>query len=196
MNEITFITSNTNKFLVLQEKLKKFGICLRHAKIDLIEPQVLSIRDVAEFKAKQAFELLKTPVLVIDSGLTIPALNGFPGPYTKYFSETIGNAGFLNLLKDKSDRTAYLEQTFCYADSAQIKCFSDKVPGHILMTEHVGTNINKWGAIWDVFAPGVSELPRSCITDEKYFNLRPVIQIGSAWDDLVSFLTQLNSKSS
>ena len=190
MNKITFVTSNTNKFLVLQEKLKVFGICLSHEKINLIEPQASSIQSVAEFKAKQAFELLKTPVLVNDSGLTIPALNGFPGPYTKYVSETVGNRGILNLLKDKSDRTAYLEQTFCYVDSTQVKCFSDKVPGHILMTENTGTHENKWGAIWDIFAPGTSEDSRSCMADEEYFSLRSQIQIGSAWDDLISFLTQ------
>lgn len=194
MNKITFVTSNKNKFLTLKKKLRGFGICLEHADIDLQEPQLPTIKQVAEFKAKQALEILKKPVLVNDSGLTIPVLNDFPGPYTKYISEKIGNQGILDLLKSKSDRTAYLEQTFCYADFNQIKCFSDKVPGHILMSENIGKHTNKWGAIWNIFAPGTSKAPRSCMSDEEYFNLRPTIQIGCAWDELISFLVKFTNK--
>lgn len=196
MNKITFVTSNKNKFLTLKEKLREFGICLEHADIDLLEPQLPTIKQVTEFKAKQALAILKKPVLVNDSGLTIPVLNDFPGPYTKYISEKIGNQGILDLLKSKSDRTAYLEQTFCYADYTQIKCFSDKVPGHILMSENIGKHTNKWGAIWNVFAPGDTQIARSDMTDEEYFKLRSTIQIGSAWDDLIPFLTQLNNNPS
>ena len=192
MNKITFVTSNKNKFLTLKKKLREFNIYLEYADIDLIEPQLQTIKQIAEYKAKQALKILKTPVLVNDSGLTVPVLNDFPGPYTKYISQTVGNAGILNLLKDKSDRTAYLEQTFCYADSAQIKCFSDKVPGHILMTENAGKHTNKWGTIWNIFAPGDTQIARSDMADEEYFNLRSTIQIGSAWDDLISFLIQLD----
>lgn len=194
MNKITFVTSNKNKFLTLKEKLREFGICLEHADIDLLEPQLPTIKQVAEFKAKQALAILKKPVLVNDSGLTIPVLNDFPGPYTKYISEKIGNQGILDLLKSKSDRTAYLEQTFCYADFNQIKCFSDKVPGHILMSENTGKHTNKWGAIWNIFAPGTSKAPRSCMSDKEYFNLRPTIQIGCAWDELISFLIKFINK--
>ena len=183
-----------NKFLTLKEKLREFGICLEYADINLLEPQLPTIKQVAEFKAKQALAILKKPILVNDSGLTIPILNDFPGPYTKYISEKIGNQGILDLLKGKSDRTAYLEQTFCYADSNQIICFSDKVRGHILTTENTLDNIKKWGAIWNIFAPGTSEVPRSCISDEEYFNLRPTIQIGSAWDELISFLIKFTDK--
>ena len=196
MNKITFVTSNKNKFLTLEGKLRGFGIHLEYADIDLVEPQLPTIAQVAESKAKQAFAILKRPVIVNDSGLIIPILNDFPGPYTKYVSEKIGNNGILNLLQDKSDRTAYLEQTFCYADSNQIKCFSDKVPGRILMTENAGKHTNKWGTIWNVFAPGDTQIARSDMTDEEYFKLRSTIQIGSAWDDLIPFLKQLNNNPS
>ena len=194
MNKITFVTSNKNKFLTLKEKLRGFNICLEHADIDLVEPQLPTIQQVAESKATQALALLNKPVLVNDSGLTIPILNDFPGPYTKYISEKLGNQGIMDLLKDKLDRTAYLEQTFCYADSNQIICFSDKVRGHILTTENTVDNTNKWGTIWNIFAPGTSKLSRSCMSDEEYFNLRPTIQIGSAWDELVSFLIKSTDK--
>lgn len=194
MNKITFVTSNKNKFLTLKDKLRGIDICLEYADIELIEPQLPTIKQVAEFKAKQALAILKKPVLVNDSGLTIPILNDFPGPYTKYISEKIGNQGILDLLKDKSDRTAYLEQTFCYADSNQIICFSDKVPGHILMSENIGKHTNKWGAIWNIFAPGTTEVSRSCMTDDEYFNLRSTIQTDSAWDELISFLVKFTNK--
>ena len=100
----------------------------------------------------------------------------------------------MDLVQNQSDRSAYLEQTFCYADFNQIKCFSDKVPGHILMSENTGKHTNKWGAIWNILALGTSKAPRSRMSDKEYFNLRPTIQIGSAWDELISFLIKFTNK--
>lgn len=190
MTKIAFVTTNNNKVETLQKKLYNSNIELVWSDIKLLEPQSDSFTTVAIAKAKQAFDLLGIPVLVHDSGLTIPELNNFPGVYTKYISDTIGNNGILKLLQDAKDRNAYLEQTFCYYDNKIIKCFSDKVPGHISNElTSCPSNNKKWGKIWDIFIPLGFEQPRSQIPDNEYFKKRPRIQIGNAWDDLLNFLT-------
>lgn len=191
MNKISFVTSNKNKFLSLSKKLKDIAVSLEHANINIIEPQASTIKEIAIFKAKEAFKILQHPVLVHDSGLTITALKDFPGPYTKYVSETIGNIGILDLLKNHSDHSAHLVQTFCYTDSQRILCFSDSVRGHILNSIQQNKQNNKWGDVWDIFAPGDLDYSRSNMSDEEYFAIRPSIQTNSAWDELYNFLKNM-----
>ena len=115
MNKISFVTSNKNKFLSLSKKLKDIAVSLEHANINIIEPQASTIKEIAIFKAQEAFKILQHPVLVHDSGLTITALKDFPGPYTKYVSETIGNIGILDLLKNlqrEHGKIPYLTPSF------------------------------------------------------------------------------------
>ena len=49
-------------------------------------------------KALKYYELLKHPLVVMDSGLFIDELNGFPGVYTKYALDTIGIDRIIQLL--------------------------------------------------------------------------------------------------
>ncbi|MDD4187709.1 MAG: non-canonical purine NTP pyrophosphatase [Bacilli bacterium] len=49
------------------------------------------------FSAKEASEKLKRCILKNDTGLFIEALGGFPGPYTHYVDEKIGEDGILKL---------------------------------------------------------------------------------------------------
>lgn len=57
---VTFITGNTNKAEYLEELL---GLKIKHKKLDLDEIQSLDINKIVEHKAKQAFDLIKSPVL-------------------------------------------------------------------------------------------------------------------------------------
>ena len=196
MNNLTFVTTNSAKVETLRKKVAHLGITVIQANVAVFEPQLDSIKDVAVKKARQAYETLKKPALVNDAGLTIVALNGFPGAYTKYVSKTIGNNGLLKLLDAQEDRTAFLEQTFCYIDGQVIKCFSDKVPGQIVSKPKSGDPQNKWGNVWDIFLPDGSNKTRSEMIDEEYFCLRKSIEIGSAWDELVDFLVSHNFRQS
>ncbi len=66
MAHITFITGNQNK----ADYLSKFlDISLAHCKIDLDEIQSLSLSEIVEHKVKQAYSIIKKPVLVEDTSL-------------------------------------------------------------------------------------------------------------------------------
>ena len=61
-----------------------------------------------------ASEQLKCDVLKNDSGLFVEALNGFPGTYTRYVEETLGEDGLLKLLDDLENRKAYFKEVIAY----------------------------------------------------------------------------------
>lgn len=108
--EINFITSNKGKVKSLErtfQNAKCFDVKINQINLDIVEPQFDSIAEVSKFKALEAFKILKSPVLVEDGGLYLPALKGFPGVYTKYVMSTIGVDGILRLMSQEEDRRGH-----------------------------------------------------------------------------------------
>ena len=105
--KITYVTGNWAKIKSARQILEPLGFEIDNIKIDTPELQDDSIENVAKYSAKWASEELKCDVLKNDSGLCIDALNGFPGPYTHYADDTIGEDGILKLLAGVENRKAH-----------------------------------------------------------------------------------------
>ena len=82
MKSLTFITGNPNKADQLSRYL---SFPVEHVKLDIPEIQSLDLEEVATEKAKAAYAVLGTPVLVEDTSLTFVALSGLPGTLIKWF---------------------------------------------------------------------------------------------------------------
>ncbi len=126
-----FATGNKNKVIEAQEILntpvKQFLFNHREIRSD-------SVEEVAFDSVKAAYEELGKPVFVEDSGLFIDVLNGFPGTYSKWVYNKIGNSGILNLLKgvEKEKRTACFKCAIAFTDGQITKTFLGVVNGYIL----------------------------------------------------------------
>jgi XTP/dITP diphosphohydrolase len=102
---ITFITGNQHKVKEARGIFDNFGIELEHA--DLGYPEIQGdLVDVARYGAKHAAMRLGNPVIVEDAGIFIKALEWFPGTYSSYVQDTLGNQGILKLMTDIEDRYA------------------------------------------------------------------------------------------
>ena len=98
---LVVVTSNQNKIAEINEII---GTNHKVSKLDIPEIQSLDIDEVITHKAKSAFEKIKKPVLVEDISLAIKALNGLPGPFVKFFLQTLGTEGTVKLVgKAKTD---------------------------------------------------------------------------------------------
>jgi len=132
---ITFITGNEHKVIEAENIFKDYGIELEHIDLGYEEPQG-TLEEVALSGAKCASRKLDKPVIVEDAGLFIKALNGFPGTYSHYVQDTIGNQGILKLLKDTDDRYAEFRSVIGYcAPNSEPKTFLGKVEGEIAVEE-------------------------------------------------------------
>lgn len=127
--DLYFVSSNKNKYLEAQEILKSFGISLGHIEFKLEEIQDISITNIALRKSQDAFSRWKKPLIIEDDGLFITSLLGFPGPYSSYVFNTIGNNGILKLLGTRRD--AIFQSVIVYRDHKEFKVFSSKVSGKI-----------------------------------------------------------------
>jgi XTP/dITP diphosphohydrolase len=135
---ITFITGNDHKVEEAENIFQKFNIELEHIDLAYIEPQG-TLEEVAIAGAEYAVGELNKPVIVEDAGLFIKALEGFPGTYSSYVQDTIGNQGILKLMNDinnTKDRYAEFRSVIGYcAPNIEPKIFLGKVSGSIAFEE-------------------------------------------------------------
>lgn len=134
---ITFITGNNHKVKEADIIFKKYNIELEHIDLGYCEPQG-TLEEVAKSGAKYASRKLGKSVIVEDAGLFIRALNDFPGTYSHFVQDTIGNEGILNLMNNVDDRYAEFRSVIGYcAPNSEPKIFLGKVVGEIT-TENRG----------------------------------------------------------
>ncbi|MCG2690027.1 RdgB/HAM1 family non-canonical purine NTP pyrophosphatase [Candidatus Parcubacteria bacterium] len=126
--EVCFITGNINK---VKECESILGFKLKQIELNLDEIQAVEVAKVVEHKAKQAFSLVKKPVIVEDTGLYFEAWNGLPGALIKWFDETIGYAGLCDLLVSEN-RKAKAQTIIGYFDGKEYKSFVGEVLGRIV----------------------------------------------------------------
>jgi len=110
---VTFVTTNAGKVTEAQEYLDD---PVEQVAFDYPERQADDLATVAAHSARTAYRHVGGPVIVDDSGLTIDALDGFPGPYSSYVEDTLGIERVWNLVADEDDRSAAFRGVIAYCD--------------------------------------------------------------------------------
>lgn len=127
---IYFATTNKHKLKEVREILAPIRV--EQADIEAPEPRSDSFQEVAEFKAKYAWEKFRKPLIVEDAGIAISALKEFPGPFSAYVFGKIGNEGILRLMDGKKDRTAKFISVISYLkESSAPVSFIGELKGQI-----------------------------------------------------------------
>jgi len=113
----------------------KFGLKIKFLKTTLQEIQADDLEKIARYKAMEAFSICLKPVIVEDAGLFIKSLNGFPGPYSSFVFNTIGNKGILKLVSKPRDASFRSIIAYC-EKKGNVHLFSADVKGIISQKEH------------------------------------------------------------
>lgn len=143
MISLYYITSNGEKITVANKYLNPLGVTVEQKDIEFIEMQSDDIKEIAGYKAKQAFDKLQHPVIVSDVAWYISALNGFPGPFMKQINAWFSEDDILNLMKNKPNRDVIYKDVFCYKDATDEKFFIGEIKGRVL-EEPQGTGKTSW----------------------------------------------------
>jgi XTP/dITP diphosphohydrolase len=129
---VAVVTGNTHKFHEIKAILSDIEEVIQ---VDLSCPEIqhTDIGIISQEKAKYAYSILKQPLITDDTGLFIPFLQGFPGPYAAFVEDTIGNVGILRLLEGAYDanRSAWFETAIAYADESGVVVFRGRIDGII-----------------------------------------------------------------
>lgn len=169
MPSITFVTGNPGKAEYLAKYLE---FPVSHIRLELTEIQSLDLKEIVEHKLKQAYEQVKSPVLVEDGSLEFEALGNFPWPFIKYFLASM-SCEDVCLLLDGKPRGATARCIFWYYDGEEIVFFEGTLNGEIAQTP-AGEN----GFGWDpIFIPEGYNVTRSCLSEKDdrktYLQMKP-----------------------
>ena len=178
--DVIFASSNTHKYKEAEKILAEFDIELDFFQTEFIEIQDDSLSKIALQKALNAYEKCKKPVIIEDDGLFIDSLSGFPGPYSSYIFNTIGNNGILKLIGDNRDAQFVAVIAFCDSSSEPILSESS-VPGTI------SKNIQDGGWGYDpIFIPKTQ--------NKTYAELTNKNKLSHRYESLKKFAIWFNSK--
>jgi len=131
MKEIVFVTTNPGKMGEAKAIGAEYGISFVQDEYDVFEVQSNDLSEVAIECAKDAWPLVKRPMIVEDSGFFVNALKGFPGVYSAFVLKTIGNSGILRLLEGAKDRSSAMRSAVAYTDGKETKLFTGEVKGDV-----------------------------------------------------------------
>jgi len=127
--KLTFITTNKNKVREANEIAEAYGIELEQYDFDYPEIRSESIEEVAREGAEVCFKEVGKPLIVEDSGFFIETLGGFPGTYSAFVHNKIGNGGLLRIMDGKTNRMAEMRACVAYHDGESVKTFAGAVKG-------------------------------------------------------------------
>ncbi|EMG46456.1 HAM1 Inosine triphosphate pyrophosphatase [Candida maltosa Xu316] len=146
MSTITFVTGNANKLKeVIQilssssattttsssNQVGKFTITNKSVDLDEVQG---TIEEVTINKAQAAAAHINGPVLVEDTCLGFKAYNYLPGPYIKWFLQSVGLDGLNKMLSGFEDKSARAICTFGYCEGPgkEVKIFQGITEGKIV----------------------------------------------------------------
>lgn len=155
--KIVMVTSNANKAKEVAAFFEG-NLEVTHVTLDIPEIRSDDVRVIARRKAQFAYEQIRMPLIVDDTGFSIDALNGFPGPYAAYVLHSIGNMGILKLMEEKTDRHASFTTAIAYADEKGIKVFTGTISGNITYTPR-GSGGFGYDPIFDLNGRTLAEFP-------------------------------------
>ena len=178
--DVIFASSNPHKYEEADKILAEFGIRLEFFQTELVEIQDDSLSKIALQKSLNAYEKCKKPVIIEDDGLFIDSLSGFPGPYSSYIFNTIGNNGILKLIGDNRDAQFVAIIAFCYS-SNEPTLFESSVEGTI------SKNIQDGGWGYDpIFIPEKQ--------NKTYAELADKNKLSHRYESLKKFANWFNNK--
>lgn len=166
MKQVVFVTGNLNK---VKYTSKYTHYPFEHQKIDLDEIQSVDLKKIVEHKAKQAYSIIKSPVLVEDTSLVFHALKNLPGPFIKFFVDNTGNPGLCQILDGFKDRSATAIVCFGLFDGKNLNLCESSLKGTIAKYPR-GSNGFGWNP---VFIPKGLDKTIAELTDQEFEKFSP-----------------------
>lgn len=162
------------------------GVAIDHKPLDLVEIQSLDLKEIVEYKARQAYETLGKPVVVEDTSFSISSLGRLPGPLIKWFIDEIGLIALCKL-DNSPKRTVLVSSVYAYYDGHELTYFEKEIAG-TLAEYPKGQEGFGWNPI---FIPAGSTKTLAEMSaaefEEVYVKIKPLKEVGA-------FLRQLDKQ--
>lgn len=161
MKSLVFVTTNTHKIADAQKLLPEYKI--DHVDYEIQEIQSLHPNEVAEHKLRTAYAMVQKPCFVMDTSFCINSLNGFPGPFCKWWFEMVGEEKVAHIVSLLEDTRCQVSSILGYFDGLKYHFLEETLQGSIAEKPR-GTR----GYHWDtIFVPKGSDKTFAEMTFEE-----------------------------
>src|SRR3989344_4509071 len=151
--ELIFCTTNSQKFAKGHAVCKEYGINLTQKIVEIDEIQSEDVIRVAQDKAKNAYALVRRPVVVSDDAWEISGLRGFPGTYAKSINTWFTVDDYLRLTRPLTDKRIIFVQSLVYQDDKSSKLFVKKIEGTLLDKARGNKNLQQFNKLAGLTPP-------------------------------------------
>ncbi len=135
MPAFTLITGNQHK-LNEWRRLIPSDLDFTHQAVDLDEIQSFDSAEIIRHKLRQAYQIVKGPVVVEDVSAGLDEWNGLPGPFVKFFIERLGKDALHKLGGNNAPMTASC--TIGYYDGQDEIIVNGTVQGKVVSSRGEG----------------------------------------------------------
>lgn len=179
--KIVFVTQNKNKVIDAQKLLPEYEI--EHIDKNVPEIQSLNLREIVDFKLKYAYQIVGKPCFVIDASLFLDCLNGFPGPFIKWwFEKTVGEEKTCQIAKLFDEYACRWTTVLGYFDGKKALFLEETIKGKVPDAPR-GTHGYHWDTLFipegetRTFAEMSFEEKQSyAVTKKLFIKLREIIK--------------------
>lgn len=155
-----FVSSQQNKLIEYQLMVETQII---PKEIDLNEIQSMDVSLIVQSKVVDAYNNIRKPVWVEDTGLYLDAWQGLPGPFIKWFLAKIGPEGICQMSANFQCRTANAVTAIGFCDDSGSVVFKGETRGIIPLNPK-----GSFGFGWDsIFQPELEKETFAEMTREK-----------------------------
>jgi len=130
--KLTYVTGNYGKYYAMKRRLKNQNIDIEWAQLELSEPEIDYVAVVSKEKARQAYNTLKKPCFVMDSGFYIeayPEKPGYPGAMVKRSGIAYNVEALLKTMEGVENRSCKFVDCLTFYDGKIFSQFFHESPG-------------------------------------------------------------------
>ncbi len=194
---ITYVTGNYGKYVSVKEKFDQEQIPISYFTCDLEEPDINDIKYISKEKAKSAYEQVKNPVFVADTGFYIenyPNNPNYPGAFVKRSNISSDINSLLKTMEKVANRNCYFLDCLTFYDGQDFYQFFGMSHGTLSTTIRGEQKKKAKSNLWLVFIPDNHTKTLAEMSDEELHNRQD--NHTSATDEFISWYKEfyLNQK--
>lgn len=149
-NKVYFLSSNVYKFNEVKKIIEELvsDIEILQVSIKIHELQNEDMKMIVEDKMLKAFNKIKRPIIVEQTGLFLDDLDGFPGGLTQIFWDKLKADKFSKYFSKKTGTGKVTAKTIIgYCDGRKMHLFEGEINGEIVETPR-GNRDFQWDCIF------------------------------------------------
>lgn len=156
MSNLVYVSGNPKKCISVEEHFLANEIEVDFLEHDLFEPEINNIEIISKTKAMEAYEILKKPCFVADSGFYVdsyPENPGYPGAFAKRSGVSSDIESLLKIMEGVQKRTCRFVDCLTFYDGNNFYTFYGISEGTLAEESRGNEMVKAKSNLWKVFIP-------------------------------------------